>query len=143
MGSQRMVKLCLSGKLDNCKVTIIYRKYTWIDKQINWFFTCIYPIWPWCGCLHGYSIRYCSWCKQGIMDTKVKKITLWTQESKCRLVWSSKNWSRKEGLPSISSWPLFILRKRINYFNLCWWFYNIITHIRDNNIINWITEEWS
>ena len=94
MGSQLLVKLCYSGKLDKREVTISYSKYTWIVKQINLLCTFLYPIWYWCGCLHGDSFRNFSWCKNRIMCPKVKKITLCTKEIKWKLVWYSKNWSR-------------------------------------------------
>ena len=38
------------------------------------FFTCLYPSWPWYGCLHGYSFSNGNWLKQRIMDHKVKQI---------------------------------------------------------------------
>ena len=86
-----------------------------------------FPIWYWCGCLHGSSFMNGSWWKQRRMGPKVKQITLWTQSSKCRFVWPYKNWSRKEGLPSISSWTFFVLHKRLSRFNLCWSLCNSLT----------------
>ena len=34
-GSKLMGNLWSSGKMDKCKVTISFRKYTWVSKQIN------------------------------------------------------------------------------------------------------------
>ena len=135
-----MENLWSSGKLDRCETTIIYSKYTWIAKHTNWFCTCLSPSWPWFGCLHRDSFTNGSWQKKIRIGPKVKQITLWMQASKCKLVLSSKNWSRKEGLPSISSWTLCILKKRISYFNLLWWLCNSITQTRDNHIINRISK---
>ena len=73
MGSQLMWNLWLTVKLDKCEVAITYIKYTWISKQINWLCTCLYPGWPWCGCLHGAFFSNVSWWKQNRMVPKVKK----------------------------------------------------------------------
>ena len=88
--------------------------------QINWLFTCLSPIWSWCGCLHGDYLSYGSWQKQRRMGAKDKQVDLWNQSSKWQLVWSSKDCSIKEGLSTISSWLLCILHKRLVYLNLCW-----------------------
>ena len=138
-----MGNLFSSGKFDTCEVTISYRKYKSIAKHINWLCTWLSPIWPWCGFLHGDSFSNGSWQKQRIMDPKVKQITLWNQAIKCKLFWSYKNWYRNDGLPSISSWSLCILQKRISYFNVFWWLCNSLTQKIDHHIINWITKKWS
>ena len=85
-----MGNLCSSGKLDNCEENIIYSKYTCIVRQINGICTHLFPIWPWCGCIHGYSFRNGSWLKQSIIVPKDKQINLCTQARNCKLVWSSK-----------------------------------------------------
>ena len=41
MGSQILLNLFYSDKLDKCKVTIRYSNYTWIAKHINWLCTCL------------------------------------------------------------------------------------------------------
>ena len=121
-----------SGKMDKFEVNIRNRTYIWIANHINWLCTWFYPILPWCGCLHGSYFSNGSWFKQRIMGPKVKQTTSFNQSIKCKLVLSSKNWSIKEVLSSISSWPLFILHKRISYFTLCWWLYNSFTLTIDN-----------
>ena len=125
------------------KFTIRYIKYTWISKQIQLICTCLYPIVSWCGCLCLHSFKNGSWWKQSRMGAKGKQITLWTQARKCKLLWSSKYWYIKEGLSSISSWPLFIFQKRLSYFNLCLLVCTSLTRTRDSHLIDRVTEEWS
>ena len=57
MGIQLLVILYCSGKLDRCKVTISYRKYTWISNRINLLCTCLSPSLYWYGCLREDSFR--------------------------------------------------------------------------------------
>ena len=123
-----MVNLFSSGKLDKCQVTISYRKYTWISKNINRFCTCLSPSWPWCGCLHVSSFRNGSWWKKRKMGPKVKQITYGIKQTSANWFYHLKTGrSRKEGLTSISSRPLCILQKILIYFNLCWWLCNSTT----------------
>ena len=140
MGSYLLGNFFSSGKLYHCKVTISYSKYTWIEKQTNLLFNFLYPIWYWCRCIHVSSYSNGGSLKQRIMGPEVKQITLWTQSSKFKYFWSSKNWSRKESLPSINSLPLWFIHRRLSYFKLCWQFCNSLTQTRDNHIINWITK---
>ena len=72
--------------------------------------TFLYPIWPWYGCLNGVSFRNGSWWKQRRMGPKVKQITLWTQSSKWKLVWSSKTSSKKRGYHKSQFDPCVIYR---------------------------------
>ena len=140
MDSQLLVKLFSSSKLYHFKVTFSYSKYTWISKHSNWLCTLISPSWYLCGCLHKSSFINGSWRKQRRMGNKSKQINLWTQAINCKLVWSSKNWSREEGLPSISSWPYCILQKILSYFNLCWFFCNSLIKTRYRRIIGIISK---
>ena len=140
MGSQLQRNLCTRGKFGMFKFTISYRKYTLISKQINLLCTVLYSSWSWCGCLHGYYVRNGVLWKHRIMGAKIKQVTLWNQASKWKLVWSSKEWSIKEGLTPISCWPLCIIQKRLSCFNLCWLLNNSIIQARDNHFIDIITQ---
>ena len=140
IGNQILGNLFYSGKLDKCRVNIRYRKYTWIDKQINWLCTQIYPSLSWCGRIYWYSFINGIWRKQRRMGDKVKRVTLWNQAIKFKLFWSYKECSINNWLSSIRSLPLFILKQQPSSFNLCWWFCNSITQIRDNHIIDIINQ---
>ena len=83
-------KLYSSEKLDNYKVTISYRKYTWIAKKINWLCDFLSSIWPRRLFLHVAFFRNGILWKHSIMHPKVKQINLWNQAINCKLVWSYK-----------------------------------------------------
>ena len=122
MGIKILVNLCSSGKLYKCEVTISYSKCTWITKKTNWFCTCLYQIGPWYGCIHESFFRNGSWWKQRRMGTKVKQTTLLNQASKCRLVWSYKNCSRKGGYNQYQVEPRVVYREDsviLTYVNDC------------------------
>ena len=140
MGSWLLGKLFSSGKFNTCEVSNIYSNYTFIVKHTNWLYNCLPPRWTLCGCIYGSSFRNGSWRKHRIMGPKVKQITLCNHANKCRLVWPSQDWSRKNILPSISSLPLCILQKGISYLNLCWLLCNSHKLKSDYHIINWITK---
>ena len=92
---QLLGNLFTSSKLDKCDIAMIYSKYTWISKQINWICTWIYLIWNLCRCFIGAPFRNGIWRKHRIMGLKVKQITLWTQARKWKLVFIFQEWSRK------------------------------------------------
>ena len=140
MVGQLLVNLCYSKQIYKCEVTITYNKYTLISNYINFLCTSLYPIWYLCGYICGSSFSNMILWKHSRMGDKVKQVTLCNQAIKCKLVWSYKYWSIKEGLSSISSLPLCILHQIISNFNMCWWWCDLITQTRDNNIINIITQ---
>ena len=141
IGNQLLGDWCSGGKLDKCKVAIIYRKYTWISNHINLLCTDLSLSWSWCGFLHGDYFSNGSWQKHSIMGDKVKQVALWTQAIKWKLVWYSKDWSIKYGSSSISRLTLCILQKRLSYLNLWWLLCNSLTQTIDNQFIDRITHK--
>ena len=135
-----MGKVCSSGKWDKCEVTIIYSKYTCIDNQINWICTWLSSSWPDAYVFMELPIVIKVEVNVGEWVLKLKKSLYWLSQASKKLLWSSKDWSRKEGLTSISGWNFYILQKRISDFNLCWWLSNSLTQTKYNHIINWINK---
>ena len=59
---------------------------------------------------------------------------------KVKLVWTSKKWSRKEGLQEYIKFNLVYFTEKTQLFNLYWWLFISITQTRDNQIIDLITK---
>ena len=113
--------------MDTREVTVIYTKYIWIAKNINWLCTCLSPSRAWCGCLHGDSFRKGSWWKQSIMGAKFEKVPLWTQPIKCKFFWSSETGLERSDYCQ-SQVYICVFSEKLTYFNLYVDDYVIVSH---------------